>query len=102
MRNLFLILLLICITLLVISCSEEPKQEKSNIPSAGAKTVGDQSWKKNRLEYMEKCRLKEIRKDEEFGGWSCVYTGQKKDQPDVYVSVGEHHMCVKSIYCGRK
>tara|TARA_B100001287_G_scaffold276228_1_gene286306 strand:- start:388 stop:696 length:309 start_codon:yes stop_codon:yes gene_type:complete len=102
MRNLFLFLLLICITLLVISCSEEPKKEKSNIPSTGAKTIGDQSWKDNDITYMERCRLKKIIKDEEFGGYSCVYQGQKKDQPPVYVSVGEHHMCVKAIYCGRK
>ena len=103
MRNLYLALLLIALTLLVISCSEEqPKEEKSNIPSAGAKTVGDQSWKKHRLEYMEKCRLKEIRKDEEAGGYTCIYQGQKHEENDVFVGVGHHSMCVKVIYCGRK
>lgn len=94
---------LLIIFLFLISCKEEEtKPQPQQIPSAGAKTIGDQSWKKNRKEYMEKCRLKVIIQDEELGGYSCVYQGQNKDAEDVFVSVGHHSMCVKSIYCGRK
>ena len=51
---------------------------------------------------MEKGRIKEIRKDVEACWYTCKYQGQKHEENDVFVSVGEHHMCVNVIYCGRK
>ena len=90
MKVTFLVLLL-CL----VGCNNE--EAKSKIPTGKGKIYGKLNERKI------PCRLVKIERNDVFtrNAVQCVYDHPKSDVHD-RVTVGEHYMCPKMIYCDQR
>ena len=90
MRVILLILLLG-----LVGCQHE--EAKSKVPTGKGKIYGKLNERKTA------CRLVKIERSDVFtrGAVQCIYDHPKSDIHDS-VTVGEHYMCPKMIYCDER
>ena len=90
MRVIFLALLIG-----LVGCNDE--EAKSKVPTGKGKIYGELNERKSQ------CRLVKIERTDVFtrGAVECVYDHPKSDVHD-RVTVGQHYMCPKMIYCDER
>ena len=85
------LVLLLCL----VGCNNE--EAKSKVPTGKGKVYGKLNERKS------PCRLVKIERSDIFtnGAVQCIYDHPKSEKHDS-VTVGEHYMCPKMIYCDER
>lgn len=89
-----LILLISILILPLVGCKEE-EQRGTPVPTGKGKIHGKLNERKIH------CRFVKVERNEEAQAWQCIYDHPKSDVHDV-VTVGEHNMCPKMVYCDKR
>tara|TARA_B100001057_G_scaffold465548_1_gene521795 strand:- start:4706 stop:4993 length:288 start_codon:yes stop_codon:yes gene_type:complete len=81
--------------LTLVGCKEDKKQGVIPVPTGKGKIHGKLNERKI------PCRFVKVERNEEAQAWQCIYDHPKSDVHDV-VTVGEHNMCPKMVYCDQR